>query len=167
MVDSIKCATVLIRSRNVQCRHQDRGLCLVKGGSVCFHFHTQKVTLANLILKFCVCISTQANLWFYVLYHVLALYTTECVDFLFQRPGLLPMVFPEPPEPAVVPSCKWLLSVYSQDFLTRLQDIKARITSIYGNILKMDSTKRLNNLLCYIGYIFCFLNIYIYMYMYI
>ena len=70
-----------------------------------------------------------------------ARYTTECVDFL-QRPGLLPMVFPEPPEPAVVPSCKWLLSVYSQDILTRLEDIKAKLTSVYGTILKMDSTKK-------------------------
>ncbi|XP_030266267.1 uncharacterized protein LOC115577368 [Sparus aurata] len=69
-------------------------------------------------------------------------YTTECLDFL-QRPGLLPMAFPEPPEPAVVPSCKWLLSVYSQDILTRLEDIKARITSTYGSILKMDSTKKI------------------------
>ncbi|KAM8740472.1 uncharacterized protein AB9X84_020299 [Acanthopagrus schlegelii] len=73
--------------------------------------------------------------------HRVARYTTECMDFL-QRPGLLPMAFPEPPEPAVVPSCKWPLSVYSQDILTRLGDIKARITSIYGNILKMDSTKK-------------------------
>ncbi|XP_031172172.2 uncharacterized protein LOC116061928 isoform X2 [Sander lucioperca] len=74
--------------------------------------------------------------------HRVARYTTECVDFL-QRPGLLPMAFPEPPEPAVVPSCKWLLSVYSQDILTRVDDIKARITSTYGTILKMDSTKKI------------------------
>ena len=73
--------------------------------------------------------------------HRVARYTTECVDFL-QRPGLVPMTFPEPPEPAVVPSCKWLLSVYSQDILTRLEEIKARITSTYGTILKMDSTKK-------------------------
>ncbi|XP_044026052.1 uncharacterized protein LOC122863539 [Siniperca chuatsi] len=74
--------------------------------------------------------------------HRVARYTTECVDFL-QRPGLLPMAFLEPPEPAVVPSCKWLLSVYSQDILTRLEDIKATITSTYGTILKMDSTKKI------------------------
>lgn len=70
-----------------------------------------------------------------------ARYTTECVAFL-QRPGLLPMNFPEPPEPSVVPSCKWLLSVYSQDILTRLDDIKAKLTSTLGTILKMDSTKK-------------------------
>ncbi|XP_035528006.1 uncharacterized protein LOC118335689 [Morone saxatilis] len=71
-----------------------------------------------------------------------ARYTTECVAFL-QRPGLLPMNFPEPPEPSVVPSCKWLLSVYSQDILTRLDDIKAKLTSTLGTILKMDSTKKI------------------------
>lgn len=59
-----------------------------------------------------------------------------------QRPGLLPTALPEPPEPAVLPSCKWLLSVYSQDILTRLEDVKARITSTYGTILKMDLTKK-------------------------
>lgn len=73
--------------------------------------------------------------------HRVALYTTECVSFR-QHPGLLPVDFPEPPEPAVVPSCKWLLSVYSQDILTRLEDIKAHVTSTYGTILKMDSTKK-------------------------
>lgn len=70
--------------------------------------------------------------------HRVARYTTECIDFL-QYLGLLPMAFPEPP---VVPSCKWLLSVYSQDILTRLEDIKAKITSRYGTVLKMDSTKK-------------------------
>ncbi|XP_051244073.1 uncharacterized protein LOC127356410 [Dicentrarchus labrax] len=53
------------------------------------------------------------------------------------------MNFPEPPEPSVVPSCKWLLSVYSQDILTRLDDIKAKLTSMLGTILKMDSTKKI------------------------
>ena len=71
----------------------------------------------------------------------MALYTGNCVAFL-QRPGLLPVTFPEPPERAAVPSCRWLLSVYSQDILTRLEDIKANITSTYGSILKMDSTKK-------------------------
>ncbi|CAB1435238.1 unnamed protein product [Pleuronectes platessa] len=69
------------------------------------------------------------------------MYTTECVDF-HERPTLLPLSFPEPPEPAVVPSCR-LLSVYSKDILTRLDDVKARITSTYGNVLKMDSLKKI------------------------
>lgn len=79
----------------------------------------------------------------------MARYTSECVHFL-QRPGLLPVTFVEPPEPAVVPSCKWLLSVYSQDILTRLDDIKAKITSTSGTILKMDSTKKVNNIMYFI-----------------
>ncbi|KAK0141515.1 hypothetical protein N1851_021337 [Merluccius polli] len=62
--------------------------------------------------------------------HRVARYTTECVDFL-QRPKLLPMALPEPPEPAVVPSCRWL------------EDIQAKITSTYGTILKMDSTRKI------------------------
>ncbi|MED6249845.1 hypothetical protein ATANTOWER_020645 [Ataeniobius toweri] len=60
-----------------------------------------------------------------------------------QRPALLPVTFPEPPQLDVVPSCKWLLSVYSQDILAKLEDIKAHITSTYGSILKMDSTKKI------------------------
>ncbi len=72
--------------------------------------------------------------------HRLARYTTQCVDFLNQ-PGVK---FQEPPEPTVVPSCKWLLTVYSQDILTRLDEIHARITSTYGSVLKMDSTKKVS-----------------------
>ncbi|XP_059361668.1 uncharacterized protein LOC132099242 [Carassius carassius] len=74
--------------------------------------------------------------------HRLARYTTQCVDFLNQ-PGVMPVKFQEPPEPTVVPSCKWLLTVYSQDILTRLDEIHARITSTYGSVLKMDSTKKI------------------------
>ncbi|XP_035858117.1 uncharacterized protein LOC116056487 [Sander lucioperca] len=55
--------------------------------------------------------------------------------------GLL--TFQEPPAPVEVPSYKWLLTVYSKDILTRLDDIKAAITSTYGSILKMDSTKKI------------------------
>ena len=39
-------------------------------------------------------------------------------------------------------SVKWLLTVYSQDILTRLDDTKARITSTYGSILKLDYTRK-------------------------
>ncbi|KAJ8335564.1 hypothetical protein SKAU_G00389060 [Synaphobranchus kaupii] len=69
----------------------------------------------------------------------LARYTTQCIDFQ-NGPSLLPVNFQEP---TVVPSVKWLLTVYSQDILTRLDDTKARITSTYGSILKLDSTRRI------------------------
>ncbi len=74
---------------------------------------------------------------------LLARYTTQCVDILNQ-PGVMPVQFQESPEPTVVPSCKWLLTVYSQDILTRLDEIHARITSTYGSVLKMDSTKKVS-----------------------
>ncbi|XP_057191375.1 uncharacterized protein LOC130555294 [Triplophysa rosa] len=71
-----------------------------------------------------------------------ARYTSECVAFL-DNPGLDPLHFQEPPPLAPVPSYKWLLTVYSQDILNRLDHIKASITSTYGSIIKMDSTKKI------------------------
>ncbi|KAI4796658.1 hypothetical protein KUCAC02_026835 [Chaenocephalus aceratus] len=41
-----------------------------------------------------------------------------------------------------LPSPSWLLTVYGYDIMTRLDDYKARITSTFGSILKMDSTKK-------------------------
>ncbi len=46
------------------------------------------------------------------------------------------------PQMVPVPCPGWLLSVYAKDVLTRLPELKARVTSIYGSILKMDSTKK-------------------------
>ncbi|KAL0970156.1 hypothetical protein UPYG_G00238070 [Umbra pygmaea] len=60
-----------------------------------------------------------------------------------QKIGVLQIKFQEPPEPTVVPSCTWLLTVYSQDILTRLDEIHARITSTYSSVLKMNSTKKI------------------------
>ncbi|XP_061576197.1 uncharacterized protein LOC133442253 isoform X2 [Cololabis saira] len=50
--------------------------------------------------------------------------------------------FPSPPQMAPVPSPVWLLTVYGYDILTRLEEYKGRITSTFGSILKMDSTKK-------------------------
>ena len=41
-----------------------------------------------------------------------------------------------------LPTWKGLLSIYTRDVLLRLPDAKANITSVYGTILKMDSTKK-------------------------
>lgn len=41
-----------------------------------------------------------------------------------------------------VPSVKWILAVYVREALSRLAETKARITSIFGDVLKMDSTKK-------------------------
>ncbi|KAK1894941.1 Ubiquitin carboxyl-terminal hydrolase 16 [Dissostichus eleginoides] len=50
--------------------------------------------------------------------------------------------FPPPPQMPTLPSPIWLLTVYSYGVLTRLDEYKAMITSTFGSILKMDSTKK-------------------------
>ncbi|XP_072768982.1 uncharacterized protein [Nerophis lumbriciformis] len=42
-----------------------------------------------------------------------------------------------------LPSVSWLLSVYVREVYPRMEHTKARITSIFGSILKMDSTKKM------------------------
>lgn len=60
--------------------------------------------------------------------------------------GLIrPVVFEEPPRMLPVPQFRWLMQVYLQDVLMRLPDVKAEITSTFGRILKMDSTKKIVN----------------------
>nr|XP_055051857.1 uncharacterized protein LOC129437622 isoform X1 [Misgurnus anguillicaudatus] len=72
----------------------------------------------------------------------LAHYVGECAYFV-DRPSLFPVVCQEPPEPIDIPTSRWLLSVYGRDILCRLDHIKASITSTFGTILKMDSTKKI------------------------
>lgn len=61
----------------------------------------------------------------------------------FRRAGVVADVQPPPPmRPVPLPG--WLLTVYGHDILSRLQDAKARVTSIFGKILKMDSTKKVS-----------------------
>ena len=59
-----------------------------------------------------------------------------------QAPGVV--VAPAQPLPpmAAVPSLQWLLSVFVRNSADRLEESKAKVTSIFGNILKMDSTKK-------------------------
>lgn len=68
-------------------------------------------------------------------------YLGACSDFISQ-PSLLPMRFQEPPEPETIPSHRWMLAVFGRDILCRIDHVKASITSTYGCILKMDSTKK-------------------------
>ncbi|XP_055362612.1 uncharacterized protein LOC114850111 [Betta splendens] len=44
-----------------------------------------------------------------------------------------------------VPTVGWLLSVFVRDALSRLEATKARVTSIFGKILKMESTKKMTS----------------------
>lgn len=47
-----------------------------------------------------------------------------------------------PPTMPPVPRAQWLLSVHAEDVRSRYSELKARVTSIFGSILKMDSTKQ-------------------------
>ncbi|CAL8333455.1 unnamed protein product [Merluccius merluccius] len=42
-----------------------------------------------------------------------------------------------------VPTVLWLINVYVRDTLTRLDETRARVTSVFGDLLKMDSTKKI------------------------
>ncbi|XP_024148415.1 uncharacterized protein LOC112158940 [Oryzias melastigma] len=67
-------------------------------------------------------------------------YLGVCEQFLAL--GSVRGQFPPPPPMPPLPSPIWLLTVYGYDVLTRLDEYKARITSTFGSILKMDSTKK-------------------------
>lgn len=58
----------------------------------------------------------------------------------FQGTNTQPIT-PPPPMPPV-PTAKWLLSVHAEDVRSRYSELKARVTSVFGSILKMDSTKK-------------------------
>ena len=45
-----------------------------------------------------------------------------------------------------VPGLTWFGRVYVLEAMTRLEETKARVTSIFGEILKMDSTKKVRRL---------------------
>lgn len=51
-----------------------------------------------------------------------------------QQPSLPPMT--------PVPRAPWLIAVYVREAVTRLEETKARVTSIFGDVLKLDSTKK-------------------------
>lgn len=76
--------------------------------------------------------------------HKTVQYLTDCKGIASAvRSGLiLPVRYEPVPTMPHVPKHRWLMQVYAQDVLQRLDEIKASITSLYGRILKMDSTKK-------------------------
>ena len=48
---------------------------------------------------------------------------------------------PPPPHPCL-PGARWLMTVYLQDTLTRQDEFLAAITSVTGQVLKIDSTRK-------------------------
>jgi len=53
--------------------------------------------------------------------------------------------FPElpPPPPPCLPPPRWLMAVYLRDVMDRVDDVKAKLTSTFGSVLKVDSTKKI------------------------
>ena len=45
-------------------------------------------------------------------------------------------------ELAPVPQYRWLLQVYAQDVMQRIEEVKSNVITLLGNILKIDSTKK-------------------------
>lgn len=56
---------------------------------------------------------------------------------------VVPLNIGELPSMLTVPKHRWLMQVYAQDVLSRIEEIKAGITSHFGRVLKMDSTKKI------------------------
>ena len=52
-----------------------------------------------------------------------------------------------PPQMVPVPSSGWLLSTFVLESFTRIEELKAKVTSTFGSILKMDSTKKVRNVM--------------------
>lgn len=71
-------------------------------------------------------------------------YLTDCQGFAKANASKLVTApaFADPPTLQPVPKPAWLLTVYCNEVLQRLPEVKAAITSTFGTILKMDSTKK-------------------------
>ena len=74
----------------------------------------------------------------------IAHYLTDCQTFVMagRRRLATPHKFDNPPLCVTLPKVGWLLTVYCRDVLSRLEQTKASTTSIFGQILKIDSTKK-------------------------
>ena len=72
-------------------------------------------------------------------------YLQSCKTFkAAAKSGLLCQVkFDEFPALQELPRHRWLMKVYQLDVLQRIDYIKASITSTFGNVLKLDSTKKI------------------------
>lgn len=56
-----------------------------------------------------------------------------------ESPPEMPPAYLPPPEAG------WFSQVYIKDVLQRTDEIKAQLTSVYGTVLKMSSTKKVHN----------------------
>lgn len=72
-------------------------------------------------------------------------YLSDCERHRKSREHMLqiPSIYDEPPAFKSPPTAKWFLATYIRDVWNRLPCLKANATSIYGSILKIDSTKKI------------------------
>ncbi|KAK5618767.1 hypothetical protein CRENBAI_012182 [Crenichthys baileyi] len=68
------------------------------------------------------------------------LYLETCKTF--QAAGVHPSPTAHPPRMQPVPTSGWLLSTYARENFSRMEELQASVTSVFGSILKMDSTKK-------------------------
>ncbi|KAH3826017.1 hypothetical protein DPMN_127906 [Dreissena polymorpha] len=68
-------------------------------------------------------------------------YLSDC-ESIFNSKLVSRQSIREPPAQPEVPSASWLRSVYCNDIMARVDAVKAAITSTFGRILKIDSTKK-------------------------
>lgn len=68
------------------------------------------------------------------------------------KTGMLRLAAPAKNIPSMqpVPSAPWFLAVFVRDVMTRLDEVKAKITSTFGTVLKLDSTKKVGIILKFI-----------------
>ena len=80
--------------------------------------------------------------------NTLLLYLTDCDHHhQKQKKGVMRhavSTYQPPPPYQRLTSYKWILACYARDVLSRLQEVKGQITSVYGRVLKMDSTKKVS-----------------------
>ena len=74
-------------------------------------------------------------------------YLTDCSKFKKGTTSLhlVPEAIERPPAPIPIPTYHWLQFVYCLDVLHRLDEVKAAVTSVFGRVLKMDSTKKVQS----------------------
>ncbi|MEQ2213555.1 hypothetical protein XENOCAPTIV_016867 [Xenoophorus captivus] len=68
------------------------------------------------------------------------LYLETCGKFQVAGAHLAPTAHPRRMQP--VPTSSWLLSTYARETFSRMEELQASVTSVFGSILKMDSTKK-------------------------
>ena len=70
-------------------------------------------------------------------------YLSDCEQHMKMATFVPSAVAPLPPPPfRPLPLAQWFETVHSNDILSHLDEMKGVITSTYGRILKMDSTKK-------------------------